>query len=61
MKKNQIVAIIMLVVVAAGCFISGKAFMATWEEDVIIPGPGVTEVRMLSEYFPGLEGTAGDR
>lgn len=60
MKKNQIVAIIMLVVVAAGCFISGKAFMATWEEDVIIPGPGVTEVRMLSEYFPGLEGTAGD-
>ena len=60
MKKNQIVAIIMLIVVAAGCFISGRAFMATWEEDVIIPGPGVTEVRMLSEYFPGLEGTAGD-
>ena len=60
MKKNQIIAVIMVIAVAAACFVSGRAFMATWEEDVIIPGPGVTEVRMLSEYFPGLEGTPGD-
>ena len=26
----------------------------------IIPGEGVTEVRMLSDYFPDLAGTAGD-
>jgi hypothetical protein len=31
-----------------------------WKADVIIKGPGVTEVKKLSDYFPPLKGTAGD-
>ena len=61
MKKNYISALAVLACVAVFCTISGNSFhqmrIATEE---IIPGEGVTEVRMLSDYFPDLAGTAGD-
>lgn len=30
------------------------------EREPIYPGPGVTSVRMLSDWFPGIHGTPGD-
>lgn len=60
MKKNYISALAVLACVAVFCTISGNSFhqMRTATEE-IIPGEGVTEVRMLSDYFPDLAGTAG--
>ena len=52
MKKNQIIAMICTVAVIAACVISGSAFLAVREKDVIVNGPGVTEIKMLSDYFP---------
>jgi hypothetical protein len=31
-----------------------------WKDDVIIPGPGVTKTKWLSDYLPELRGTLGD-
>ena len=31
-----------------------------WCDDVIVPGPGVTKVKRLSDYHPDLKGTLGD-
>lgn len=54
MKKNYISALAVLACVAVFCTISGNSFhqMRTATEE-IIPGEGVTEVRMLSDYFRG--------
>ena len=51
MKKNYISALAVLACVAVFCTISGNSFhqMRTATEE-IIPGEGVTEVRMLSDY-----------
>lgn len=38
----------------------GVTFTAMWKDQPIYPGPGVTEVRMLSDYNPALKGTHGD-
>lgn len=39
---------------------SGFTFREMFRPEPIVPGPGVTEVKHLSDYFPGLKGTAGD-
>ena len=31
-----------------------------WRDDIIVPGPGVTQVKWLSDYNPSLKGTLGD-
>ena len=31
-----------------------------WKDDHIVPGPGVTAIKWLSEYNPNLRGTLGD-
>ncbi|MGL5054092.1 MAG: succinylglutamate desuccinylase [Fusobacteriaceae bacterium] len=41
-------------------FISGTEFKKMREVEPIIKGNGVTEVRHLSDYFPGIKGTNGD-
>ena len=38
----------------------GVTFTSMWQDQPIYPGPGVTEVRMLSDYNPALKGTHGD-
>ena len=38
----------------------GFSFSAMKEDQPIYPGPGVTEVKMLSDYNPALKGTNGD-
>lgn len=61
MKKNYISALAILVCVAIVCTISGMSFyqMRHYDE-VIIPSEGLSEIKMLSDYFPDLKDTAGD-
>jgi predicted deacylase len=35
-------------------------YIPMWKDDIILPGPGVTEVKWLSDYVPELKGTLGD-
>ncbi|NLH79618.1 MAG: succinylglutamate desuccinylase [Phyllobacteriaceae bacterium] len=35
-------------------------YVQMWRDDVIVPGPGVTAVKWLSDYHPDLKGTLGD-
>ncbi|NLC33313.1 MAG: succinylglutamate desuccinylase/aspartoacylase family protein [Clostridiales bacterium] len=60
MKKHQITALVCLVAAAAIAIYSGNLFLSLRKPDKIIPGPGVTEVRKLSDYFSELKGTRGD-
>ncbi|MBM3293306.1 MAG: succinylglutamate desuccinylase [Candidatus Aminicenantes bacterium] len=46
--------------VAAVSFFAGRDFVAQRAEEAIMPGPGLTSMRQLSDYFPPLRGTAGD-
>ena len=36
------------------------SYVQMWRDDIIIPGPGVTEIKWLSDYYPDLKGTLGD-
>ena len=53
-------AFLMLALVGAVVYGSAESFMRQWETEPIVPGPGVTEVKRLSDYFDGLKGTPGD-
>ncbi len=59
-KKNLLQTGILLALVAAICAYAGSIFLFVRRADTIIPAPGLTEVRMLSEYLPALAGTRGD-
>lgn len=59
--QNRIVqGAVILVIATVLALVSGLDFRAMADDDEIVPGPGVTEQRMLSDYFPKLRGTAGD-
>ncbi len=60
MKGSKITALGFLFIALLCAFIAGKSFLSMHEEEPIVKGPGVTEVKMLSNYFPKLQGTAGD-
>ena len=60
MKKHQVTALICLVAAAAVIVYSGNLFLSLRAPDKLIAGPGVTDVRKLSDYFDGLKGTRGD-
>lgn len=60
MQKHTITAIICLAGVLAASTIAGASFRAMRKPDLIVSGPGVTEKKMLSDWFPGLKHTAGD-
>lgn len=57
---NRISAVIILAVAAFVVFNTGLSFKSMYKQDVIVPGPSVKEVKMLSDYFDDLKGTAGD-
>jgi hypothetical protein len=59
-KKSKISAIVFLCLSLICAYISGKSFLNMHKEEPIVKGPGVTEIRMLSDYFPKLKDTAGD-
>ncbi len=45
-----------IVIVVAGAIV----FARQYEKEPVYPGPGVTRITMLSEYYPKLKGSAGD-
>ena len=53
-------ASILCLLAAAVIVYPGVTFTSMWQDQPIYPGPGVTEVRMLSDYNPALKGTHGD-
>lgn len=59
-KHPRLVAAAMLL--CAGLIMAHLAtvFLSQHEEEPIYPGPGVTEIRMLSDYLPTLKGTVVD-
>jgi len=59
-KTTKISLIILLLLVALSVFFLSQEFLSMREKEVIYKGPGVTEIKMLSEYFPELKGTNGD-
>lgn len=60
MKGNYKTASLLLMLVLGIIGIVTPAFMAREVPEVIKQGVGVTEIKHLSDYFPGLKGTAGD-
>jgi len=58
--NGKLTAIAVLAVSAFIIFYTGASFRSMYKEDVIVPGPSVKEVKMLSDYFDGLKGTKGD-
>lgn len=59
-KKNYITAAICLAVSVAIMIVTGMNFLAARNVPLPKEGPGVTEVKMLSDWFDGLKGTGGD-
>jgi len=60
MKTHHVTAALFSMV---GLFAGWQAALSFLDHRVpepIVPGPGVSEMRMLSEWFPRLEGTPGD-
>jgi len=60
MQKHTITALICLAGALIIAALSGSSFLSMRKPDVIVHGPGVTEVKMLSDWFPGIKNTAGD-
>lgn len=59
-KKSWMSATALLVLAAAVIGYLAVQFLSMREVEPIYPGPGVTEIKMLSDWYPGLKGTAGD-
>ena len=59
-KKNYLTATLSLVLAVAIMVVTGMNFLAARELPMPKEGPSVTEVKMLSDWFEGLKGTAGD-
>lgn len=62
MDKNKkiISGVISLAIAVAIIVTTSMNFLAARELPMPLWGPSVTEVKMLSDWFPGLEGTNGD-
>lgn len=59
-RKQLVTAILVLVCVAVASIATGISFVSMWAPDVIVKGPGVTQVKRLSDYLPALKGSRGD-
>jgi hypothetical protein len=59
-RKQLVTAILVLVCVAVVSIATTISFVGMWTPDVIVEGPGVTQVKRLSDYFPSLKGSRGD-
>ena len=61
MRKFSAVKIILalaaILVISVG---GGSLYAHRHYKEIVVRGPGVTEVKMLSEYFDGIKGTAAD-
>ncbi len=59
-KTSLIQSIVILAVVAVVFAIVVPGYLRQEIPDTVRKGPGVTEVKKLSDYFPGIAGTRGD-
>lgn len=59
-ERHHASAAAVCAVALAAAAVAAASFSAHRAPDVLVPGAGVTEVRMLSDWFPGLDGTPGD-
>lgn len=60
MEKNKIIGLFFLVMALIVSGVAGMDFNKMKQKEPIVKGPGVTEVRMLSDYSPGIKGTSSD-
>ncbi len=60
MKGDKITGAILLACSLLIAFMAGKEFKKMREPEPIVKGEGVSEVKMLSEYFSGIKGTNMD-
>lgn len=60
MKGNKTTGAILLACSLLIAFMAGKEFKKMREPEPIVKGEGVSEVKMLSEYFSGIKGTNMD-
>ncbi|MDP3177762.1 MAG: succinylglutamate desuccinylase [Spirochaetaceae bacterium] len=60
MSKNRIGSLVFLALALAAAATAGSSFLAMRAKDPIVSGPGVSEKKMLSDWFPGLKGGPGD-
>jgi hypothetical protein len=59
-RKPLVSALILLVCAALATGYLAVQFLSMREVEPIYPGAGVSDVKLLSEWYPGLAGTAGD-
>ena len=52
--------LVLLALALAVTIVTGRGFVEQWRPLLVKRGPGVTEIRRLSDYLPGLRGTRGD-
>lgn len=60
LSRHIVSALLLCVFVVGMVAYLGGIFRSAKEVEPIYPGEGVTEIHMLSEYLPALEGTSGD-
>ncbi|PKL75363.1 MAG: succinylglutamate desuccinylase [Candidatus Melainabacteria bacterium HGW-Melainabacteria-1] len=60
MKKHHITAAIFLILALGAALVAGSSFLSMRKAEPIVRGPGVSDFKMLSTWFPDLKGTAGD-
>lgn len=60
MKKPAVSALILLLAAAVCIVFLAFQFKSMQVKEPIYPGEGVTSVKMLSDWYSGLKGTAGD-
>jgi len=56
MKKNQKIAIYILILTSIVIILSALEFVDQWKSDLIVAGNGVTRMAKLSDYYPELRG-----
>lgn len=60
MRGNYKTATVLIIIVAAIIAIVVPQFNIRRMPEIINPGPGVTQIKYLSDYFEGIKGTGGD-
>ena len=60
MKRHHVTALIISAVALAACAAASVRFLDHRAPEPIVRGPGITGVRMLSEWLPDLKGSPGD-
>jgi hypothetical protein len=60
MKRQIILAIIILFTSLGLCIFSARLFFKMRQPEPIIPGEGVSQIKALSDYFQGIKNSRGD-